>query len=117
MATAPTLYREIDALGGEPQSASEYDRIWNDGYSAALTAALAILERRGFTEAGDAVALPISEAPRDGTQILVPVGHGLADVVAWWDGGWRESANGLRLRNEPAVFMHLPDVLTKQVQP
>lgn len=54
MATAPTLYREIDALGGEPQSASEYDRIWNDGYSAALTAALAILERRGFTEAADA---------------------------------------------------------------
>jgi hypothetical protein len=50
-----TLYREIDALGGEPQSASEYDRIWNDGYSAALTAALSILERRGFSEHVEAV--------------------------------------------------------------
>jgi hypothetical protein len=51
---------------------------------------------------------PIETAPKDGTQILVPVGHGLFNVVSWWDGGWREGTNGLRLANEPKHWFSLP---------
>lgn len=59
---------------------------------------------------GDEVG-KIADAPRDGTQIIVPVGPGLFDVVSWWDGGWRETTNGMRLRNEPSVFMPIPTAL------
>lgn len=49
-----TLYREIDALGGAPNSSSDYDKAYNDGHGAALDAALEILAKRGFSEAEDA---------------------------------------------------------------
>jgi hypothetical protein len=39
-----SLYREIDALGGYGEGE------WHKGYSEALSAVLAILDRRGFTE-------------------------------------------------------------------
>lgn len=45
-----TLYREIDALGGTANTE------WGGGYGEALDDVLAILTRRGFTEAADAVA-------------------------------------------------------------
>jgi len=44
---APTLFREIDALGGVPSN--DRDR----GYCEALSDVLAILERRGFRETAD----------------------------------------------------------------
>ena len=50
---------------------------------------------------------PIEMAPKDGTQIIVPV-SGFIDVVAWWAGGWREGTNGLRLREEPRWFIDAP---------
>lgn len=50
---------------------------------------------------------PIDTAPKDGTQILVPVGHGLYNVVSYYDGGWREGTNGLRLRNEPTIYCEI----------
>jgi hypothetical protein len=53
----------------------------------------------------------IADAPRDGTQIIVPTGPDLFNVVAYWAGGWRETANGLRLRDEPTVFAHIPAAL------
>jgi len=46
--TGPTLFREIDALGGVPSN--DCDR----GYCEALSDVLAILERRGFSETADA---------------------------------------------------------------
>ncbi len=45
-----TLYREVDALGGT----GEGD--WHKGYSEALTDVLAILAKRGFSEAADAAS-------------------------------------------------------------
>lgn len=55
--TAPvTLHREINALGGVPSD--QYGK----GYNDAIGHALAILERRGFTEAADAVAAPEADA-------------------------------------------------------
>lgn len=52
--------------------------------------------------AADAVAWrPMSEAPMDGTLILVSVKHIGCDVVSWWGAGWRETTNGLALRDEP----------------
>lgn len=50
----------------------------------------------------------IESAPRDGTLILVPVGHGVMDVVSWWGGAWRETANALAIRDEPTHWMPLP---------
>lgn len=47
-AAGVSLYREIDALGGAAESE------WGQGYSQALTDVLAILSRRGFSEAADA---------------------------------------------------------------
>jgi len=52
--------------------------------------------------------MPIASAPTDGTYILVPVGHGLCNVVSWFDGAWREMTNALRLRNTPRFWLPLP---------
>lgn len=46
-----TLYREIDALGGEDKSE------WGRGFSDCLSYVLEILEKRGFSEHMDAAAL------------------------------------------------------------
>lgn len=51
---------------------------------------------------------PIESAPKDGTLILAPVGHGIMDVVSWWGGQWRETANALAIRNEPTHWQPLP---------
>ena len=50
-----TLYREIDALGGYHDPEDQRDV----GYGEALTAVLAILQRRGFSEHVEAVPAPI----------------------------------------------------------
>ena len=51
---------------------------------------------------------PMSEAPRDGTLMLVSVKHIGCDVVSWWGAGWRETTNGLALRDEPTHWQPLP---------
>ncbi|MGN7160854.1 hypothetical protein [Sphingomonas sp. SAFR-052] len=53
-AAGVTLYREIDALGGTANT--DHER----GYVAAIDDVLAILSRRGFSEATDAGAVPIA---------------------------------------------------------
>jgi hypothetical protein len=50
MSQPVTLYREIDALGGTPGND------WDRGYCEALNDVLAILTKRGFSEAADAPA-------------------------------------------------------------
>lgn len=51
----------------------------------------------------------IESAPKDGTQILVPLTlGGIMAVVSWWGGMWREGTNGLGLRDAPTVYMPLP---------
>lgn len=57
---------------------------------------------------------PIETAPKDGTQILVPVGNGLFDVVSWWDNAWREGTNGLRLQRQPENWMSIPTLSPKE---
>lgn len=51
---------------------------------------------------------PIVTAPRDGTLILVAVKHIGCDVVSWWGAGWRETTNGLALRDDPTHWQPLP---------
>lgn len=52
---------------------------------------------------------PIETAPKDGTQILVPVTiGGIMNVVSWWSGAWREGVNGMKLKNDPTHWMSLP---------
>lgn len=50
----------------------------------------------------------IESAPKDGTCILVPVRHIGADVVSWRMNGWRETSNGLLMRDQPTHWMPLP---------
>ena len=60
-------------------------------------------------KASDAAAWqPIETAPRDGTLILVAVKHIGCDVVSFWGAGWRETTNGLMLRDEPTHWQPLP---------
>ena len=60
-------------------------------------------------KAADAVAWrPIESAPKDGACILVPVKHIGADVVSWHMNGWRETSNGLLMRDRPTHWMPLP---------
>ncbi|GAA3668859.1 MULTISPECIES: DUF551 domain-containing protein [Acetobacter] len=59
--------------------------------------------------AADAAAWrPIASAPKDGTLILVTVKHIGCDVVSFWGTGWRETTNGLMLRDEPTHWQSLP---------
>jgi hypothetical protein len=51
---------------------------------------------------------PIETAPKDETQILVEVRAGYFAVVSYWGAGWRESANGLLLRDLPLRWMAIP---------
>ena len=51
---------------------------------------------------------PMSEAPKDGTLILVTVKHIGCDVVSFWGAGWRETTNGLMLRDNPTHWQPLP---------
>lgn len=69
--TLPTLHREINALGGVP--ANDYDR----GHNDAIGAVLAILERRGFTEANDAAA------PVTYRGYVIRPNHGLGQPYSW----------------------------------
>lgn len=92
--TAPTLYREIDALGGAD------DHSWN----LALVEVLKILERRGFSEAQDSVAIEnppaFPEVPGDFNAYEGRAGMALRDwlagqaPVAWAEAralcGWSE---------------------------
>jgi hypothetical protein len=39
------------------------------------------------------------EAPTTGAQILAEIYADTFQVVSWFDNGWRENTNGLRLRN------------------
>ena len=51
----------------------------------------------------------IESAPKDGTQILVPItSGGIMNVVSWWGDAWREGVNGLKMKNDPTVWMPLP---------
>lgn len=60
-------------------------------------------------EAADAAAWrPIETAPRDGTLILATVKHIGCDAVSFWGAGWRETTNGLMLRDEPTHWQPLP---------
>ena len=60
-------------------------------------------------ELSDAAAWrPIDTAPRDGTLILVAVKHIECDVVSFWGAGWRETTNGLMLRDKPTHWQPLP---------
>ncbi len=72
--TAPTtLHREINALGGVPSD--QYGK----GYNDAIGEVLAILERRGFTEAGDAH-----------TAIIDALGPILDDLGRPGEDGWTD---------------------------
>ena len=51
----------------------------------------------------------MSTAPADGSQILVQVMAGYYAVVSFWSGAWRETANGLALRNPPLLWMAISD--------
>lgn len=53
-----SLYREIDALGGTGLTSE--GESWGRGYSEALSDVLTLMERRGFSEAADAGAVPIA---------------------------------------------------------
>jgi len=61
-----------------------------------------------ITAALSAMWQPIETAPRDGTLILVNVKHIGADAVSYWGAGWRETSNGLMLRDAPTHWMPLP---------
>lgn len=80
----------------------EMDRdMWRAAAKAALAAAGAV----------DAAAWqPIESAPKDGTCILVSVPFTGGDVVSWWLDGWRETTNGLRLRDDPKFWMPIPQL-------
>lgn len=56
-----TLFREIDALGGTGMPSE--GESWGRGYSEALSDALAILEKRGFTETSDAASPAYTPRP------------------------------------------------------
>lgn len=59
--------------------------------------------------AADAAAWrPIATAPKDETCILVPYKHVGCVVVSFWGAGWRETTNGLMLRDEPTHWQPLP---------
>lgn len=60
---------------------------------------------------------PFSTAPQDGTQIIVPIGHGFFDVVSWFDGGWREGGNAMRLIKTPACWMPIPAEPAEKPEP
>lgn len=78
-----TLYREIDALGG--QGTSE----WSKGYNEAIEDVLIILARRGYSEAEDAeTASNIALAGLFGA---------VEETAAFLDEeGWPRTAFGLR---------------------
>lgn len=94
-AAARAICSEIFCMDWNNADASRKDECMAAGL-AALTAA-------------DASAWwPMSEAPRDGTLMLVSVKHIGCDVVSWWGAGWRETTNGLALRDEPTHWQPLP---------
>jgi len=77
---------------------------WSSVAQAALTA---------ITDAGYRIVpgwQPIETAPKDGTQILAWIGRvGMGhQVLSFYDGRWREPANGLGLKFDPAAWMPLP---------
>lgn len=89
-----------------------HDPDGNDGYVQSGMGAnwCAFKENaRAALAAADAVAWrPIATAPKDETCILVPYKHVGCVVVSFWGAGWRETTNGLMLRDEPTHWQHLP---------
>ncbi|GBQ36102.1 DUF551 domain-containing protein [Acetobacter fabarum] len=64
--------------------------------------------KAALAAAGAAAWRPIETAPKDGSLILVTVKHIGCDVVSFWGTGWRETTNGLMLRDEPTHWQPLP---------
>jgi len=65
----------------------------------------AALEQRDARIRMDGAWQPIETVPKDETQILVEVRAGYFAVVSYWSDAWRETANGLALRNPPIRWM------------
>lgn len=57
---------------------------------------------------------PIETAPKDGTNILAPIGYGFLDVIYWDNNNWRETSDGKGLRNHPTHWMSLPNPPEKE---
>ena len=53
---------------------------------------------------------PIETAPKDGTPVLAPCGHGFLDVMVFDDGKWRETGNWMASKQQPSHWMRLPEL-------
>ena len=82
----------------------------NDPPDAILDAAIRFIKALNPQPALKQEWRDISTAPKDGTEILAwHSGLALgAMVLSFWDGGWREKANCLRLKSGPHFWMPLP---------
>ncbi|WP_217693729.1 DUF551 domain-containing protein [Novacetimonas hansenii] len=66
------------------------------------------LAKIALEAADNAAWRPIESAPKDGSLVLVAVKHIGCDVVSFWGAGWRETTNGLMLRDNPTHWQPLP---------
>ena len=85
-----------------------WDSVVWDAYTDRQQNARGRIVARALAASDAAAWRPIETAPRDGTLILVAVKHIGCDVVSFWGAGWRETTNGLMLRDEPTHWQPLP---------